>query len=64
MTNRSSFTVNACEGRRADTVPAILRVCRILVEPVRFFESSCSSFFRIAWFPLAIVGTQTNGSHV
>ena len=50
MTNKFSLTVRACEGRNAETVPAILRVCRIRVELARFFDNSCSSFLRIAFF--------------
>lgn len=49
MTSVFSFIVRAWDGRRAETVPAILRLCLTRVDD-RFFKSSCSIFLRIAWF--------------
>lgn len=50
ITSIVSFTVNACAGRRADTVPAILRYCCCFwTGDVRFLESSRSNFCRMAY---------------
>jgi hypothetical protein len=44
-----SRTVSACAGLKADTVPAIFLVCRILVDVPLFFNNSDSIFLRIAY---------------
>ena len=50
ITKVDSFIVNACEGRKAETVLVIFLVCRIRLAVFRFFDNSFSIFLRIAYY--------------